>query len=154
MRPINRRLKQGGACLAAAGALLLSGACAGENIFTGVAAAGGGLLGDVLPPRLEITAPLPNLSVASGDSVLVRVNVSDNGGVREVLIGGIANRGGLDVPRFEAQLFTLPDVADTTLTHYLQALPDNTPESVNIIVEVTDTIGSFSSDSVRIIIPG
>lgn len=155
MRPLSLRLKRRGVHRAAAGALLLGAvACAGENIFTGVGAAGGGLLGDVLPPQLSITAPQSNLAVAAGDSVLVRVNVSDNGGVREVWIGGIANRAGIDVPRFEERLFTLPDVPDTTLIHYLQPLPDNTPEPVNVIVEVTDTTGALSADSVRITITG
>jgi len=134
--------------------LLLVAACAGENIFTGVGAAGGALAGDILPPQLSITAPLSNLAVAAGDSVLVRVNVRDDVGVREVWMGGVALRNGVDVARFEEKLFTLPDVRDTTLTHYLQPLGDNTPEAVNIIVEVADTVGTVSADSVRITITG
>ena len=78
-----------------AGVLFLA-ACDGPNQFaTPLPGSGTGPGGDTRPPEVDIQLPRGDSLSAKplGDSVLVRVQVSDNIGVDSVAFFGIAERG-------------------------------------------------------------
>lgn len=96
-----------------------------------------------------------------GDSVLVRVRVTDNFGVRSIRMLGIAERGDKDlgtdevVTRFVERAITLPaGVKDTTISRYLRATADSTKEMAKIIVVAADSSGNQSSDTVGLVLGG
>src|SRR5688572_20732682 len=113
--------------LAAVAGVLLLAACDGPNQFaTPIPGTGPG--GDTSPPSVEILQPRGDSLSAKplGDSVLVRVDVSDNTGVDSVVFVGFAKRGdpllGTDtvVARFDRKKVTLPPgTRDTTITRFL-----------------------------------
>jgi hypothetical protein len=106
-------------------------------------------------PVVQILAPSANTQVAEGDSVFVRVRVTDNDAVSRVRIEGVALRGDPDmgtdqvVPRFEPWDIELsPASPDTTLTRYLQANQLLGTEPLHIIVTATDRQENSAADTV------
>lgn len=143
--------------------VLFVAACDGENLFSVPGSAGGGATGvDTKPPVVEINSPRGDSLSAKpiGDSVFVSVHVTDDIGVRSVRFSGVAHRGdkslGTDevVQRFEDKIVTLSDVQDTTLTRYILPTADSIKETVQIIVEATDTFGNIATDTVEMILGG
>ncbi len=148
------------AVTAAMAGVLMVAACDGENLFS----IDGGLVtdpgtdedADSVPPTVTITSPRGDSLSAKpiGDSVFVSAQITDDVAVRSVRFYGVAFRGDVDlgtdevVERFEEKTVTLADVADTTLTRYLIATADSVKETVQILVETTDTAGNISTDTV------
>ena len=138
-------------------------ACDGENLFS---VTGGPTVGstddDTQAPTVEITIPRGDSLSAKpiGDSVFVSARVTDDVAVRSVRFFGVAQRGDVDlgtdevVQRFFEKTITLPDVADTILTRYLLPTVDDVRETVQIVVEATDTAGNISTDTVDLILGG
>ncbi len=148
------------AVTAAMAGVLMVAACDGENLFS----IDGGLVTDAdsVPPTVKITSPRGDSLSAKpiGDSVFVSAQITDDVAVRSVRFYGVAFRGDADlgtdevVERFEEKTVTLADVADTTLTRYLIATADSVKETVQILVEATDTAGNISTDTVALILGG
>ncbi|HIF20816.1 MAG TPA: hypothetical protein EYQ27_02665, partial [Gemmatimonadetes bacterium] len=148
------------AVTAAMAGVLMVAACDGENLFS----IDGGLVTDAdsVPPTVTITSPRGDSLSAKpiGDSVFVSAQITDDVAVRSVRFYGVAFRGDVDlgtdevVERFEEKTVTLADVADTTLTRYLIATADSVRETVQILVEATDTAGNISTDTVALILGG
>ena len=152
------------ATTAAMAGVFLVAACDGENLFSvpnGLV--GGGAVGDdTEAPTVTITVPRGDSLSAKpiGDSVFVSARVTDNVAVRSVRFSGISQRGDVDlgtdevVQRFLAKTVILPDVEDTTVTRYLLPTADDVKETVQILVEATDTTGNISTDTVNLILGG
>ena len=151
------------ATTAAMAGVFLVAACDGQNLFTvplGTGAVAGG--DDTEAPTVAITAPRGDTLSAKpiGDSIFVSVRVTDDVAVRSVRFSGVSLRGDADlgtdevIQRFEEKTITLDDVVDTTLTRYLLPTPDSVKETVQILVEATDTSGNISSDTVDLILGG
>ncbi len=144
-----------------AGVLLLA-ACDGPNQFaTPIPGTGPG--GDTKPPKVDIQLPRGDSLSAKplGDSVLVRVRVTDNVGVDSVVFFGIANRGdktlGTDtvVTRFTRKKVALPaNTRDTTITRYLIPLPSKVKELSKIIVLAFDNEGNVAADTSSLVLGG
>lgn len=120
-------------------------------------------IADRKAPATEILLPRGDSLSARplGDSVLVRVRVTDNFGVRSIRMLGIAERGDKDlgtdevVTRFVERAITLPaGVQDTTLTRYLRPTADSTKETAKIIVVAADSSGNESADTVPLVLGG
>ena len=145
-----------------AGVLLLA-ACDGPNQFA-TPIPGTGLAGtDTRPPTVEIQQPRGDSLSAKpiGDSVLVRVDVSDNVGVDSVVFTGVAKRGdellGTDevVERFLPKLVPLPPgTRDTTVTRYLNPTPVSVRELSFIVVAAYDSDGNVAVDTAQLILGG
>ena len=129
-----------------AATLLVAGslpACTGDNVFTGVGVVG------LLGPEVEITAPLPNFTVAVGDSLTVTANVSSPDGITSVTFSGLFSGGS---PAFTQLLVTnLASPQDTTLTRVLRQTGATTG-NVRVIVEASDALGDRGADTVNVII--
>ena len=146
-----------------AGVLFLA-ACDGPNQFaTPIPGSGTGPGGDTRAPEVDIQLPRGDSLSAKplGDSVLVRVQVSDNTGVDSVSFFGIAERGdvllGTDtvVSRFEQKSVTLPQrTRDTTLTRYLIPTPSDIKETSKIVVVAFDGGGNISADTSDLVLGG
>lgn len=118
------------------------------------------LRGDDVPPSVAILQPGAGSTLVIGDSVLVRVRVSDlqgfvRSGVAEIRFQGVAFRGdpelGTDevVDRFVPRTVTIdpPEPAQQELGRYLQPTGDSTIEEVHLIVTVTDAWGNVNADT-------
>ena len=151
------------AVTAAMAGVFLVAACDGENLFSlpsGPAIGAGD--DDTEAPTVTITIPRGDSLSAKpiGDSVFVSARVTDDVAVRSVRFFGISQRGDVDlgtdvvIQRFVEKTITLPDVADTTLTRYLLPTDDDVKETVQILVEATDTVGNISTDTVDLILGG
>ena len=134
------RLRAIGTAVIAVGALA---SCTGENLFTGPSL-GGGLTG----PTVEITTPAADATVAAGDSVQVSASVTSSNGVSQVTFSGFFTTG---TTAYIAQIVSLPNPADTTLSKFLQPAGTGTGEA-KIIVEATDILGGSSADTVTVTI--
>lgn len=144
----------------AAGIVLV--ACDSDNLFgpTGGPVEGPGVVG---APSAQITTPGANTAQPVGDSLLVKVRVSDQGGVRSVTLRGVALRGdptlGTDtvVPKFTPKTVTFPDSlapTDTLVQRFLQPAADQEREDVFVVAEVVDLDGEESTDTVGIVLGG
>ena len=152
------------ATTAAMAGVFLVAACDGENLFSvrdGLG--GGGAVGDdTESPTVTIIVPRGDSLSAKpiGDSVFVSARVTDDVAVRLVRFSGISQRGDVDlgtdevVQRFLAKTVIIPDVEDTTVTRYLLPTADDVKETVQILVEATDTAGNISTDTVNLILGG
>ena len=146
-----------------AGVLFLA-ACDGPNQFaTPIPGSGTGPGGDTRPPEVDIQVPRGDSLSAKplGDSVLVRVQVSDNTGVDSVAFFGIAERGdellGTDtvISRFIQKNVSLPQrTRDTILTRYLIATPSAIKETSQIIVVAYDGDGNIAADTSDLVLGG
>jgi hypothetical protein len=130
---------------ALATALILVGACEGENIF----------VEDITPPAVEILDPASGDNVAPEDSVLVRVAVSDRRGVERVRMAAIDPRSGQQVDWLSAHeaLFT-PPLTDGVLETHLSTMAMAGTEPVTLVVSAWDQAGNLGVDSVHLRIGG
>ena len=144
---------------------ILFAACQGDNLFVENFATLGpsGSVQDGEIPFVRIVNP-PSATVSAkplGDSVLVTVDLRDEGGVASIIFEGKSFRGdaalGTDnvVDRFASKTVQLvPPNTDTTVSRYLVALPDTILETTQIIVTAFDTLGNFSADTVPLLLGG
>ncbi len=153
-----------GATVALTAVLVVAG-CEGSNLFSVNGQAGGGAAAgeDTGAPTVTIQSPRGDSlsALPVGDSLLVEAHVADDIGVTSVSFYGIAERGdknlGTDevVQRFRQKTILLPaGVTDTTLTRYLEPTADTTRETVEIVVEATDSTGNMTADTVSMIVGG
>lgn len=153
--------------LAALAGLLLLAACDGPNQFSTLVPGTGGSTTapgtDTKPPKVDVQLPRGDSLSAKplGDSVLVRVRVTDNVGVDSVLFFGIAERGrkelGTDtvVTRFTPKKVVLPKgTKDTTLTRYLLPVPSTVKELSKIIVVAFDDAKNVGADTSKLVLGG
>lgn len=120
------------------------------------------VFGDTIKPTVAIDTPaVAALPVAVGDSVYVRVHVTDNRGVTRLVLTGTSHRGsaslGTDttVTRYVAKTVTLPPSRDTVITRYLRAVPtDSLSEIVTITATASDSSGNASSATATVRIVG
>ena len=166
MNLLRGRAARAAALMAAA----LLAACDGPNPWNPVGTVGGGGGGAA---RADSTAPTVRIirpdsltrNVAVGDSVFVRVRVTDNTALATVTLEGYAMRGNpalgtaTRVDRFVTKTVDLTGlgraVADTTLDRFLNATADTLSESgVLIVVTARDTAGNPASDTVLVNLGG
>jgi hypothetical protein len=149
--------------LAAVAGVVLLAACDGPNQFAtpipGTAPGGA----DTRAPTVEIQQPRGDSLSAKplNDSLLVRVDVTDNVGIDSVVFSGIAKRGdpslGTDqvVARFVPKKVILPaGTRDTTLTRYLIPIPSTIREVAYIVVAAYDGEGNAAVDTTQLALGG
>jgi hypothetical protein len=132
----------GGAVLAVAVA-----ACSGENLFTAPGTGGAILLG----PEVNITAPLPNISIPPGDSVEVIATLVSSEGINEVSWTGTLDAGG--AAPFAPIVVPLGAVMDTTMSRYLKR-SGTTGGGAKIIVTAKDLSGDLGADTISVTLGG
>jgi YVTN family beta-propeller protein len=165
-----RRPLRGLASLLAAAALL--SACDGGNGFknpvgsgsgNGGGGNGGAAASDTTAPTLTIEFPRDSAVVAIGDSVFVQVRVADNQRLGSLLLAGFSVRGdrslGTDsvVARYGTKSVNLAQMTrrDTTITRYLIATADSTPERrVMVVATARDSAGNSRVDTAFVNIGG
>jgi hypothetical protein len=114
---------------------------------------------------VEIASPDSGQRVAVGDSVFLEVQVTDDQGIAEIELSGLAVTGSpalgtrTTTPRFEPKVVDLGDlqplVRDTVVLRYLLPTGDSIPaDTVLVIANVTDLAGNEAADTVRIGIGG
>jgi len=118
-------------------------ACAGENLFTGPASGAEGLLG----PEVEITAPVPPVNIAPGDSVAVIAAISSPEGITEVSYTSTLDAGG-SAP-FTPIVVPLASITDTTMLRFMRR-SGSTPGGARIIVTAKDVSGDTGADTVAV----
>jgi len=128
---------------AVAGALFVA-ACTGDNLFTGP-----GFANNLLGPSVEITAPQEGLTLAVGDSVEVKANLSSTNGVTVVNYTGHFANGAV---AFIGESASLPGPQDTTVANYLRQADGGGTGTVSIVVEAGDATGDRGADTVHVII--
>jgi len=145
-------------------ALALLWSCDGQNVFapgvgTGGTTGGGGADGN--PPSVEIQKPREPAARPIGDSVLITARAVDDVGLDSILFAGVAFRGdvslGTDttVVRYISKMVRFDtSVRDTTISRYLQALPDTTRETAVLFAVAFDGQGNLAADSVQMVIGG
>lgn len=143
--------------------VLLLGSCDGGNGWRDVTGVGNRTR-DGAAPRAEIQFPDSTHRVPVGDSVYVRVRVSDDVGVDSVVLSGFSLRGSatlgtqVAVPRFEPKTIALPRTRaarDTVIERYLLATRDSLADrAVFVVATVRDSVGNAHADTVRIAIGG
>lgn len=129
-----------------AGALLAGvvvAACAGENAFTFAARAS-----DLLGPRVDITAPIPPVTIAPGDSVRVTASLTSSEGIVEVSWTGTLDAGG-GAPFLPIAAVPLPGVRDTTMSRYM-VRAGATAGAAKIIVTARDITGDTGADTISV----
>jgi hypothetical protein len=112
---------------------------------------------DEVPPVIAFLAPAAGSAVVAGDSVLVRIRLTDNDGIRQVTLDGSALYGDPDLGTEVAVRRFLPQTtvfdhapADTTISRYLRfdpaTLDANPPqvaaETLRIRVVAVDASGT------------
>ncbi len=145
-------------------ALALLGSCDGQNVFAPGASTGGttGSGGpDGNPPSVEIQQPREPAARPIGDSVLITARAVDDVGLDSILFAGVAFRGDKDlgtdttVVRYVSKMVRFDaTVRDTTITRYLEALPDTTRETAVLFAVAFDGQGNLAADSVQMVIGG
>ena len=135
---------------------------AAGNRFTGASATV--TLSDTAKPAVTILLPsTAGLPVTIGDSVLVRVQVTDNRGVQSVTLTGASHRGvdslgtGENVQRFGTKTATMtPPLPDSTVfSRYLIPIAsDSTSELVYMVVSARDAAGNIGVDTITVSIVG
>jgi hypothetical protein len=115
-------------------------ACAGENLFQGLATSDQG-------PRVEITAPTEGAAVPAGDSVQVSADITGNRGISQVKFTGTFTSGG--GAALIEQTVTLANPPDTSLSRFMRR-SGATTGGVSIIVEATDALGDKGADTVAV----
>lgn len=168
-RTLRRPLRGLASLLAAAVALA---ACDGGNGFKnpvgsgngkGGGGGGGATASDTTAPTLTIEFPRDSAVVAIGDSVFVQVKVADNQRLGSLTLSGFSVRGdrslGTDsvYARFAAKSVNLSQITrkDTTITRYLIAMADSTPErGVMVVATAKDSAGNSRADTAFISVGG
>jgi len=113
---------------------------------------------DTIKPTVTIDTPaVALLPVNVGDSVYVRVRVTDNRGVTQVVLTGTSLRGsaalGTDttVTRFVSKTVTIAPATAAVITRYLLPVPtDSTSEAVTITATATDSSGNTASGTATV----
>jgi hypothetical protein len=142
--PMRRRESGRRTSTCLAGALLAGvvvAACAGENTFT-FAASGRDLLG----PEVDITAPIPPVTIAPGDSVQVTATLTSSEGITEVSWTGTLDAGG--AAPF-APIVVSVAARDTTMSRYMVRL-GATGGAAKIIVTARDITGDTGADTISV----
>ncbi|HLM69576.1 MAG TPA: hypothetical protein VK358_18685, partial [Longimicrobium sp.] len=169
MTRTTRRPLRGLASLLATAAVLA--ACDGGNGFKDPVGSGNGngggsggaVASDTTRPTLTIEFPRDSAVVAIADSVFVQVKVADNQRLGSLSLAGFAVRGdrslGTDsvFPRFGVKSVNLAQTTrkDTTITRYLVATRDSTPERrVMVVATAKDSAGNSRADTAYINIGG
>ncbi len=108
-------------------------------------------------PVVQFQLPLdttPLLPVTVGDSVFVKVHITDSRGISSLELRGTSVRGSVNlgtdttVVRFYPRSVTLPRPTDTTITRYLRAvLTDSTSENVTIAAIAVNTANDTTRDT-------
>jgi delta 1-pyrroline-5-carboxylate dehydrogenase len=128
-----------------AGALLAGvvvAACAGENTFTFAASAT-----DLLGPEVDITAPIPPVTIAPGDSVQVTATLTSSEGITEVSWTGTLDAGG--AAPFTPIVVPLTAVLDTTMSRFV-VRSGATGGAAKIIVTARDISGDTGADTISV----
>ena len=141
-RPVRAGRSSGPRLAAAFLAVLAVGACAGENLFTGVS------ISDQ-KPQVQITAPAASAAVAAGDSVQVTADITGTRGISQVKFTGVLDAGG--AAAFPEQIVSLPNPPDTTISRFMRR-SGATSGAAKIIVEATDILGDKGADTVAIVL--
>jgi hypothetical protein len=154
---------RGGLPLACALLLGVAG-CEGENLWTTLPTGGIGGAGDNTPPQVTFQTPEAGTRIAVGDSVLVRVRVTDNHSLASLELSGHAVQGSAalgtrqQITRFQPKsvIFEGPGaVRDTVISRYLLATPDTAAaDTVYLVAVARDSVGNVRRDSVRVTIGG
>ncbi len=120
------------------------------------------VFGDTIKPAVVIDTPsVAALPVALGDSVYIRVHVTDNRGVTRLVFTGTSQRGsallGTDttVTRYFAKTVLIPATQDTVIRRYLRAVTtDSLSEIVTLAVTAYDSSGNAASGTATVRIVG
>jgi hypothetical protein len=146
-----------GRALAVAGTALAVSVCGEQGSFGGTTGPGGGGSDAGVPGVVIDTPAVASFPVAVGDSVYLRVHVTDDRGVTRLVLTGTSLRGskvlGTDttVDRFISKTVTLPRSLDTVITRYLLAVPtDSSAEIVTLTAVAQDSLGNDSSGTATI----
>ncbi|HUP89447.1 MAG TPA: hypothetical protein VM100_08855 [Longimicrobiales bacterium] len=131
----------------------------------GISPAASLIIADSAAPTITVIAPSAAGTLPLNDSVRVQIRVQDPTGIKEIRLRGESIR--VDslgptrtVQRFIEKVITFPIAPgvpmpkDTTITRYLNAVPDSISESVNIIVTATDSLSNSSSATTTILVGG
>ncbi|MBI4544050.1 MAG: hypothetical protein HY703_02515, partial [Gemmatimonadetes bacterium] len=142
-------------------ALLLFGACQGDNLFQTRETGGTVQGGDVRAPKVEIRLPAAGATIAARDSVLVEARLTDNVRLASVELVGLALRGsatlGTDtaVTRFSPKTVTFQGARrDTVVLRYLLPTAEAIAETVHIIVSAKDAADNVGADTVQVAVQG
>jgi hypothetical protein len=139
-------------------------ACDGDNLFSGERPIG--FAPDSALPSVTIVDPIDGSSAPLTGNLLVRADIEDNSGIKQVSFKGVAIRGDSAtnttvVNRFTEVVVTFPQAPsttlprDTTLLRFLTPVAgDSTSENVLIIVTVTDSLNLVRADTNRITVGG
>ena len=117
---------------------------------------------DLLGPAVQLFTPQADESYPLSDSIFVRAQVVDSGGIAEIRMKGVAIRrdslqNTVVVERFKERIIPFPQPPsttlpkDTTVQRFLLPAADTTSEPVHIIVTSRDKAGNVRSDTARII---
>lgn len=144
--------------------------CDGDNLFRtlppGSSGGSGGTGGNGTAgsPQVQIQEPTAGRRVAIQDSLLVRVRLRDDAGIKRLEIAGFALRGdpslGTEerVDRFETKVVEFAStaaVSDTVIARYLLATPDSlSDDRVLVVATATDAQGNVAADTALISIGG
>lgn len=120
---------------------------------------------DSAAPTITVNAPTPAATLPLNDSVRVQVRVADPTGVKSIVLSGQSVRVDslgptLTIQRFVSKTITFPAIPgqplprDTTITRYLNAVPDSISEPVSIIVTAKDSLDNTSTSSTSILVGG
>lgn len=116
---------------------------------------------DEAPPTVMLDTPRDGATLPTGDSLFVRVNLSDNGGITSITLAGFSRRGDPDlgtdtiVQRFVSKSATFDSAPkDTTFMRFLRPTADSTSENAFIVATAVDVQGNVSADTSRIILGG
>lgn len=145
-RPGSGRGIQARFALAAMAGFAVVAGCTGENLFTGPATGSGS--GSLLGPTVEISAPVANAVIPVGDSIQVTAKITSANAVNQVVFTGLFETG---ITAFTAQVVTLSNVTDTTISRFLKQ-PGTGTGSARIIVQAKDILGGTGADTVSVTI--
>lgn len=123
------------------------------------------VVADSAAPTIQVNAPSPSATLPLNDSVRVQVRVTDPTGIKEIrLIGQSTRVDSLGptrtVTRFTEKVITFPTAPgqplpkDTTITRYLNAVPDSISEPVDIVITAKDSLSNTASATTSILVGG
>ncbi len=116
------------------------------------------VFGDTIKPTVAVDTPaVAALPVAVGDSVYIRVHLTDNRGITRLVLTGTSQRGVADlgtvatVTRYVSKTVIIPPTQDTVIRRYLQAVQtDSLSEIVTLTATAYDSTGNASSASATV----
>lgn len=128
--------------LAALSSGVILAACAGENLFTFPALAGG------TGPDVEIITPTSGIEKVVGDSVLVEATVAAPSGASAISYSGIYEVE--EDAAYTAETAEGNGLTTLSLRNYLRAAPGQREGTAIVIVSVTDFAGATGADTVTV----